>query len=202
MKTNSENERVAAGASLAAMDAEMDEIDQFLRQRKGTVLERCELLKRRQDLYEASRLEVAIPTSEIAGLLQGRDLAQLNVSQRALLAARWLLQQEERRRALMLEFRQSFNPGMPAPCVICRKYLSVSHAHHLYPLSAQIRDQRRAPLHDYVWLCPTHHSGVHRMLSGLDKNEQVDIAGFGPEEKDAMDKITVRYVEMKYGYTH
>lgn len=137
--------------------------------------------------------------AEVPPLVWKEEYAQLNKSQRAIIAAKWLIERKEMCRARMRLFRLSFEPGAPQPCSVCDKYLSVSHAHHIYPLVWQVEDGRADPLHEYRWLCPTHHSGIHRKLAALKRNEQPDLAGFSAEEKDRMDKITLRYVEVRYG---
>lgn len=82
--------------------------------------------------------------------------------------------------------RLGFKPGSRQPCAVCGKYESVTHAHHIKPLHTQFK----APSfhEDYVWLCPTHHEGVHQMLGGK-FFAWPDWEGFSIDEKRKMAEI-------------
>lgn len=77
--------------------------------------------------------------------------------------------------------RAAFKPGVKQPCVVCGRYQSVAHAHHLTPLHMQYE----APTfsEEFVWLCPTHHEGVHLVLESITGNTWPSLDGFSEEEK-------------------
>lgn len=57
--------------------------------------------------------------------------------------------------------RQAFSPSERQPCNICKKYKSLSQAHHVIPLSLQFDRGFKKPDDRHVWLCPTHHAAAH-----------------------------------------
>ena len=57
--------------------------------------------------------------------------------------------------------RASFRPSPRSACVVCGKFKSLTHAHHLVPLSLQHARGFAVASDSHVWLCPTHHSAVH-----------------------------------------
>lgn len=57
--------------------------------------------------------------------------------------------------------RAMFDPGERKPCVVCRQYAGLTHAHHLIPLETQADRGRTVVNQGFVWLCPNHHAAVH-----------------------------------------
>lgn len=116
--------------------------------------------------------------------------AQMNLSEEDSIRAR----QEWIRSA-----RKRFHPGERKPCYICKKYSSISHAHHLAPLVLQFTYRVIIPMQDFVWLCPTHHELVHAVLQSLISNNGsslLDIANeIQDEELDCI--LTVARIGMK-----
>lgn len=61
-------------------------------------------------------------------------------------------------------------PKQKEPCWVCGKYKSISHAHHVIPVSeiARLCAGANIPLSllpqlpiRYIWLCPNHHAIFH-----------------------------------------
>lgn len=67
------------------------------------------------------------------------------------------------------EARKAFSPGERQPCEVCGKYRSLTHAHHVVPLSVQTDV---VPDHASVWLCPTHHAAVHLFIEQATCNRE------------------------------
>ena len=65
----------------------------------------------------------------------------------------------------LLLARESFTPSKRQACKVCRRYKSLTHAHHILPLSYQFARGFETPDHAIVWLCPTHHAAVHLFIS-------------------------------------
>ena len=89
--------------------------------------------------------------------------------------------------------RRSFSPGPRQACCICGKYQSVAHAHHLTPL--HIQAETSVFSEEFVWLCPTHHHGVHEIWAHLRRRTarwEGHLNGFTEEEKKQM----LRLVDM------
>ena len=61
--------------------------------------------------------------------------------------------------------RAGLKPTDRGACYVCKKYASLTHAHHVVPLALQAQRDRMTVNHEYVWLCPTHHSAVHVFIS-------------------------------------
>lgn len=59
--------------------------------------------------------------------------------------------------------RAAFRPGERQPCEVCGKYKSLAQAHHVVPLAQQYGADSLN--HEHVWLCPTHHSAIHILIS-------------------------------------
>lgn len=81
-----------------------------------------------------------------------------------------LIKYEQARHALardewMAVARASFVPSKRKACEVCGKYETLCQAHHIKPLAFQWADGAEAVDHTHVWLCPTHHSAVHAMLT-------------------------------------
>ena len=60
--------------------------------------------------------------------------------------------------------RTEFVPSNRQSCCVCKGYISLTHAHHVVPLSIQFKSGWRRPDHKHVWLCPTHHAAVHIVI--------------------------------------
>lgn len=70
------------------------------------------------------------------------------------------------RKEWMKNARADFKPPEREECAICNDFGIVTQAHHIVPLSMQVDiDNEYMPLHDIVWLCPTCHKIVHKILS-------------------------------------
>jgi hypothetical protein len=93
-------------------------------------------------------------------------------------------------RAARLEFNQSLRQA----CAICGKYRGVSQAHHTFPLSLQYDCNVREPNHEHDWLCPTHHTAIHVVIDALVANRQPKLDGIPPEERDAIARLVVKFV--------
>ena len=110
----------------------------------------------------------------------------------SVIAAKKLLAQAKSRqqaanKAWIAAARAAFNPGQKQPCKVCGKFQSVAHAHHLTPLYRQI--DRKEPDQSFIWLCPTHHHGVHLCIEGSKRGVWPDLSGFSDEEKLAMASV-------------
>jgi hypothetical protein len=57
--------------------------------------------------------------------------------------------------------RKEFYPVDREVCHVCNRYKSLTHAHHITPLSIQFERGYEVADQRYVWLCPTHHNAVH-----------------------------------------
>jgi hypothetical protein len=60
--------------------------------------------------------------------------------------------------------RKEFSPGPREPCYVCKKFVSVTQAHHTVPLSEQYDQCFERPDHRHIWLCPTHHIIAHILI--------------------------------------
>ena len=88
--------------------------------------------------------------------------------------------------------RKGFTAGCQKPCDVCHRYRDVAHAHHLVPLWWQAKCGFDAPVHSFVWLCPTHHAAVHISMDAALRNRMRDISGpdsFPPTECDSVHAI-------------
>jgi hypothetical protein len=68
--------------------------------------------------------------------------------------------------------RAEFRPSPQSACVVCKKYPSLSEAHHLTPLSWQYERGNRVADHRHAWLCPTHHRALHMLMGAEGEEEQ------------------------------
>lgn len=125
----------------------------------------------------------------------------LDESQRAMVAGKLMNVQREiakkaqaERAAWIAAARAAFEPSPRRSCAVCGRYRSVTHAHHLVPLSQQSQDE--SPDHRHVWLCPTHHSGVHQLLDT--RFGWPDWDGFAEDEKSRMTEIAALGVGHAY----
>lgn len=107
----------------------------------------------------------------------------------------------ENKRKWINKQRSAFNPGEKRPCNICGRYQSVSHAHHIVPLHSQYGTDK--VIHDYVWLCPTHHEGVHLLIDkcksvkwhGVKFSVFPEWDGFNDDERSMMTEIAHRGIK-------
>jgi len=60
--------------------------------------------------------------------------------------------------------RASFAPSQREVCRVCGRFQSLTHAHHVVPLTMQFDRGFEQPEHNHVWLCPTHHAAVHILI--------------------------------------
>lgn len=60
--------------------------------------------------------------------------------------------------------RASFAPSQREVCRVCGRFQSLTHAHHVVPLTVQFDRGFERPEHNHVWLCPTHHAAVHVLI--------------------------------------
>lgn len=67
---------------------------------------------------------------------------------------------------------------------------------HTVPLSIQFDSGASQPIHDYEWLCPTHHRAVHVVIDTLMRNAQAALVGIPPDERDAIDPIGGKFVKL------
>jgi len=82
-----------------------------------------------------------------------------------------LLDEEAKRKSeWMKAARESFAPGKPQSCAFCRRFRSIVHAHHIWPLVQQFDDHHGIdePDHRSVWLCPNHHALIHAFFNRAD----------------------------------
>lgn len=83
--------------------------------------------------------------------------------------------------------RSEFVPSEKKPCFVCGRYKDVAQAHHVVPLSKQ--DITKRADHRYMWLCPTHHAGVHLIINMSDGYPRLE--GFSKEEGEKMADVAV-----------
>jgi hypothetical protein len=103
-------------------------------------------------------------------------------------------ERQARKTAWVARARLAFYPGDRAPCAVCKKYEGLVEAHHVVPLALQFDAGAPMPIHEYDWLCPTHHAAQHIFIAALLANEGVRIAGLAPEEVDALHLLNTRFV--------
>lgn len=128
---------------------------------------------------------------ETKGGATREDLMSLPKFNRALIVSEFLeAQRKERKRIArkkkewIARARAGFKPGEKMPCQVCGKYQSVAHAHHLTPLHMQYEMPTFSE--GFVWLCPTHHEGVHLVLETISGDGWPSLDGFSEEEKEKM----------------
>ena len=140
----------------------------------------------REKLEQFIRAKTGLSTIEAA--------TTLSVSQRAMIAARFLDAYRDEKSSWMRRARAAFVTGAVLPCAICGKYESVVQAHHIFPLYLQFACDVEEPDHSYEWLCPTHHAAVHRHIDFCIANVAPSHEGFPPEERDLIDKMAARAI--------
>ena len=80
----------------------------------------------------------------------------------------WIADFKRRRSEWLREARNDFKAIVPKRvqnCEVCNNHAEFVHAHHTLPLSVQFELGLTLPVHDFSWLCPTHHRHVHMMIS-------------------------------------
>jgi hypothetical protein len=99
--------------------------------------------------------------------------------------------------------RTVFKSAERQACVICGKYPSLTHAHHIIPVSemASVIQRHNLNLLDVwnlpvliVWLCPTHHAAWHAfhrhdntIYGDLSREELVAFDQLSLDEQEAAD---------------
>jgi hypothetical protein len=66
----------------------------------------------------------------------------------------------------LADARRGFTPSQRCGCVVCGKFKGVTQAHHVVPLTAQYDRGYVEPDHEYVWMCPNHHTLLHLFIPG------------------------------------
>jgi hypothetical protein len=126
-----------------------------------------------------------------------RAIETLTKNQRAMIAADIVKVSDEivaerrvQKAAWIASARRRFFPGPRQSCAICKKYISLTEAHHIVPLSLQ----------EFRWLCPTHHAAEHVIIAALIKTIQPVLEGMPVEERDALSFTpeATRFVELFY----
>jgi predicted HNH restriction endonuclease len=74
------------------------------------------------------------------------------------------------RDAWIMASRQVFAPSERQACYVCGKFKSIAQAHHVVPLTAQYDRGFVLPDNEHVWLCPNHHTMVHRYIPEDDRS--------------------------------
>ena len=97
-------------------------------------------------------------------------------------------------RAWIAAARYSFRPGSPEPCKVCSRYLGLAEAHHIFPLASQyqLHGGARPPVHDAVWLCPTHHAAADRLFGWELPHLPHFLSDAPPEEAEALLRLARR----------
>jgi hypothetical protein len=105
--------------------------------------------------HQAKNTELEVQSTEIA-LRAERRLGEI------------LIKRKQDKDDFVALAREAFEPGEKKPCEVCNKYQSLTHAHHIVPLSIQARSIPDIPNQSFVWLCPTHHAAVHILVGQMD----------------------------------
>lgn len=82
--------------------------------------------------------------------------------------ADWTAEFKRKRAEWLRDARNDFKAIVPKRvqnCEVCNKHAEFVHAHHSLPLNLQFDLGLTLPVHDFSWLCPTHHRHVHMMIS-------------------------------------
>lgn len=80
----------------------------------------------------------------------------------------WVGSSKKQRTAWLRKARNEFRSVAPLrtePCAVCQQHAEFGHAHHSVPLNVQFELGIENALHDFIWLCPTHHRHMHMMIS-------------------------------------
>lgn len=130
----------------------------------------------------------------VSNILIDKELHTLSLYQRGVLALKEKaisdLQRQKKRdskKQWIAKARAIFTPGEKQPCIVCGKYKSVAHAHHLTPLHTQYGKPTFSE--EFAWLCPTHHDGVHRLIDGSHAGRWPSMDGFSESEQLQMTRI-------------
>jgi hypothetical protein len=100
------------------------------------------------------------------------------------------------KRAFLRQARAEFKPGPRRPCAVCGKYEGLVEAHHVYPLGLQYDDGIRLAIHEFFWLCPTHHAVVHLDINAFIKRRITDWRGLPDEDVKPLGEIQARFYAM------
>ncbi len=106
-------------------------------------------------------------------------------------------ERQKKKEKWIKERRKEFKPSERCSCFVCGSYKSVTEAHHLIPLHWQYDNSINPPIHDHVWLCPTHHKIVHLNGESMLRSNQTFHAETPMTQRDKVDEITYHWV-MKY----
>lgn len=69
--------------------------------------------------------------------------------------------------------RAIFDPGPRDVCWVCRRFGSITEAHHVIPLTQQYDRGFRYPNNEHVWLCPNHHTMAHLYILSDDRSTKL-----------------------------
>lgn len=127
-----------------------------------------------------------------------------SAGRRALIAAQvsfvsdsFKAERQERKRAWIAAARCDLFAGEREGCAVCKKYYSLTEAHHVYPLSRQFDDGLVRANHEFAWLCPTHHAAVHAGIAAFERFSYPGIPGMPKDEQAAVEKLILRYIELR-----
>jgi hypothetical protein len=87
-----------------------------------------------------------------------------------------------RKAAWVAAARSSFEASRRQPCAVCGRYESLTQAHHTFPLTVQFDMGVSQAIHEHDWLCPTHHTALHNIITALIANGQPRLAGIPCDE--------------------
>lgn len=142
------------------------------------------------------RTETVLPTI----LSPREELLQLPEGRRALIvneivaAGKKLARQRANAKsAWVAEARKGFVPSEREACAVCGRYKALAQAHHVFPLGEQFDARVSEPIHDHVWLCPTHHAGVHFIINAFTGCREPYCHDMSPEENAACDRIVALF---------
>lgn len=119
-----------------------------------------------------------------------------------------------KKQAAILFLRNSFPRLKPQPCMVCGKYRSIAHMHHVIPISemAEYLEKYNVDVFEavhlnltVVWLCPNHHALWHKTrVAGADRAEAfADLSRAELEGFQRIDDIESRaaneFIEFVFG---
>lgn len=79
----------------------------------------------------------------------------------------WIAEYKSRRAKWLREARNDFKaiaPRRVENCEVCNDHAQFVHTHHTLPLGIQFELGLILPVHEFDWLCPTHHRHVHMLI--------------------------------------
>lgn len=91
--------------------------------------------------------------------------------------------------------RALFDPSPRQPCHICQRFAAISQAHHVIPLAEQYDRGFKKADHEHIWLCPNHHTVIHRFLSSPDIEQTAAfrlLEGLNRQQVVAVHAVVVR----------